>query len=265
MRRLLIERTAIGLQARRCILGEEGMHPVQEKYGAQIGEMVEACHAIAARQYVTSHGGNLSWRVGPNEVLITPTKVNKGRITPDDIVIVDMEKQVRFAAEGRRPTGEVYIHVGIMARRPDVVSIIHAHPPWLTAFALSKPELLRKPFLPEPIIEVGPMAATEYAEPLTDELARTFEPVIDRYNAFLMKNHGALLVSVEGLGRCLELFEMMEVTAKTVAVAEMLGGARPLGSGDVEGLARTMRTRSLPMPGAPGKVEGLLDLFRDIM
>ena len=68
------------------------MDALQKRFEAEIREMVDVCHALAARQYTTSHGGNVSWRVGPDEVLITPTKVNKGKIEFDDIVIVGMER-----------------------------------------------------------------------------------------------------------------------------------------------------------------------------
>ena len=237
------------------------MHELQKRYEREINEMVEACQVAAERRYVTSHGGNLSWRVAEDDVLITPTKVNKGKIAFDDIVIVSMDKRVHFAAEGRKPTGEVYIHVGIFQKRPDVASIVHAHPPWMTAFALSKPRLLAKPFLPEPTIEVGPVALTEYAQPLTQDLADRFDPVIKRYNAFLMRNHGVVLLSVEGIGRCMELLDMMEVSAKTIAIAEMLGGAKVLDMSDVANLGETMRKRGLPMPGAPGEVKDLRELF----
>lgn len=237
------------------------MHPLQKQYEREIRTMVEACHQAAGRQYVTSHGGNLSWRVAEDEVLITPTKMNKGKLGFDDVVIVGMDKRVHFAAEGRRPTGEVYIHVGIFAKRSDVASIIHAHPPWMTAFAVSKPELLKKPYLPEPVTEVGPTALAEYATPLTEDLAETFDPVVMQYNAFLMRNHGVVLLSVEGLDRCFELLEMMETQAKTVAIAEMLGGAKALSPDEVRKLDHVMRVRNLPLPGAPGRVKSLEELF----
>lgn len=237
------------------------MHTLQAQFQTRIKEMVEACHACAARQYTTSHGGNLSWRVAPNVVLITPTKVTKGKVQFDDVVLVDMERRILFAKEGRRPTGEVYIHLGIYRKRPDIASIIHAHPAWLTALALSKPELLAKPLLPEPIVEIGPVAVTEYAQPLTEELAATFDPFIERYNAFIMKNHGAVTLSVEGIGRCLEMMDILEMTAKSAAIAEMLGGAKNLSKKEVEGLAEVMQTRKLAMPGMPGKVQRLTDLY----
>jgi len=240
---------------------EDGMNSLQRRFKREIEEMVEVCRCAAERKYATSHGGNLSWRVAPDAVLITPTKVNKGKLRARDIVIVGMDQKVRYAANGRRPTGEVYIHIGIFLKRPDAVSIIHAHPAWMTALALSKPELLARAYLPEPTTEVGPVAVTEYAQPLTEKLARTFDPVIMRHNAFLMRNHGVVVLSLEGLRRCFELLEMLEVAAKSIAIAEMLGGARPLSRKEVKGLTETMRTRNLRLPGAPGMVKKLTDLF----
>ena len=237
------------------------MHVLQERYRPQIEEMVEACHRLAERRYVASHGGNLSWRVAPDDVLITPTKVNKGRISFGDISVVGMNQQTKYAGKGVKPTGEVYIHIGILKRRADIKSIIHAHPPWMTALAISRPELLRKAFLPEPVIEVGPVALTEYAQPLTEDLARAFDPVVMRHNAFLMKNHGAVMLSVDGIGRCFDLLEMIELAAQSIAIAEMLGGAQPLGTKQVKGLTETMRVRGLSMPGAPGQVADLADLY----
>lgn len=237
------------------------MHALQKQYEPQIHELVDVCHACAARQYTTSQGGNLSWRVGPDDVLITPTQVNKGKVAFDDIVVVGMDNGVKFAAPGRRPTGEVYIHVGIYRKRPDIASAIHAHPAWLTALALSNPFLLQAPYLPEPIIEVGPVAVTEYAQPLTEELARTFDPVIERHNAFIMRNHGMVMLSVAGVQRCFEMLEMLEVTAKSVAVAQMLGGAVRLDARHVRNLGETVRARNLRLPGKPGAVRNLEDLF----
>lgn len=239
----------------------KAMQKLQRQFKRQIGEMVGVCETIALRQYVTSQGGNLSWRVGPGHVLITPTRMNKGKIGFDDIIIVGMDGEVLFAAEGRTPTGEISVHLHIFDKRPDAASIIHAHPVWLTAFALSKPGLLQKPWMPEPVIEVGPVAVTEYAQPLTEELAQKFDPALTRHNAFLMRNHGVVVLCAEGLSRCLELLDMLEVSAKTVAIAKMLGGARPLSPQAVRGLAETVKARNGRLPGAPGEVKDLTDLY----
>ncbi len=237
------------------------MNTLQQQYHDEIELMVETCRRVSARRFVTSHGGNLSWRVGDDDVLITPTQVAKGAMTFDDIVVVGMDESVHFAAEGRRPTGEAPIHLRILQARPDIHSVIHAHPVWLTALALSRPDLLARPFLPEPTIEVGPVAVTEYATPLTEDLARTFDPVLQRHNAFVMRNHGAVVLCSEGIGRCFELLEILEATAESVSIAEVLGGAQTLNDAQIADLNSVMQKRNLPMPGAPGQVKDLRELY----
>ncbi len=237
------------------------MHELQQKYSNQIQELAESSRRLADLGYVTSHGGNLSYRVADDVVLITPTKVAKRKIQFDDVCIIDMQGNVLFAKEGRKPTGESPFHLRIFEKRPDLTGIVHAHPPVMTGFAIADTDLLTKAFLPEPIIEVGPMVTVEYEEPLSEELARAFDDKLPNANAFLMKNHGAIVTSLEGVERALEFFEMMEAAAKSILVAQLLGGAEVLAKEHVQNLERTMKTRSLPMPGAPGQVDGLLELF----
>ncbi|MGB4140583.1 MAG: class II aldolase/adducin family protein, partial [Limnochordia bacterium] len=65
------------------------MHKLQQQYQEQIQELVDACVRVAELGYVTSHGGNLSYRVDGSVVLITPTKVAKRKIKFDDVCIID--------------------------------------------------------------------------------------------------------------------------------------------------------------------------------
>lgn len=237
------------------------MHPLQEKYASQIKELVRAANRLAEIGFVTSQGGNLSLRAGENVVLITPTKVAKISITFEDICAVDMQGNVLYAREGRKPTGEWPFHVRIMNKRPDVKGIVHAHPPILTGFAIAGGDYLQMPFLPEPAIEVGPMIMVPYAEPLSERLAENFDAVIDKSNGFLMENHGALMVSTEGIWRALEFLEMMEAAAKSILIAKMLGNAKPIPQADVKNLENVIKIRNMSMPGLPGVVKNLTDIF----
>ncbi|MEA5066283.1 MAG: class II aldolase/adducin family protein [Eubacteriales bacterium] len=237
------------------------MTDFQRKYEAQIEELRRAANRLAEVGFVTSQGGNLSLRADDDVVLITPTKVAKLSITFEDICAVDMQGKVLYAKEGRKPTGEWPFHVRIMNRRPDVRGIVHAHPPILTGFAIAGGDWLKMPFLPEPAIEVGPMVMVPYAEPLSDQLAENFEAVIERSNGFLMENHGALMVSSEGIWRALEFLEMMEAAGKSIIVAKLLGNPKPIPPADVKNLENVIRTRNMPMPGRPGAVGSLTDIF----
>jgi L-fuculose-phosphate aldolase len=237
------------------------VHELQETYEREIEELAATSVRMAELGYVTSHGGNLSSRVAEDVVLITPTQVCKRLITFDDVVILDMDGSVLYVAPGRKPTGESPFHLRILHQRPDAKAVVHAHPPVLTGFAIAHSDLLARPFLPEPVIEVGPVVAVDYAEPISEALARTFDEALPYANVFLMKNHGVTLCCAHGLARALELLEMLECMAQSVLAAESLGGARELSPEDVGDLERTMETRSLPLPGRPGVVKRLRDLF----
>lgn len=237
------------------------MHPFQEKYAAQITELQRAANRLGEIGFVTSQGGNLSLRADENVLLITPTKVAKVSIQFDDICAVDMNGNVLFASPGRKPTGEWPFHVRIMNKRPDVKGVIHAHPPILTGFAIAGGDWMQKAFLPEPVIEVGPMMLVPYAEPLSDELAENFDPYIEKSNGFLMENHGAVMVSPEGVWRALEFMEMMEAAGKSMIVAQLLGNPKTIPQKDVARLENVLKIRNMPMPGKPGVVTSLEDIF----
>ena len=238
------------------------MSDIATKYAKEIVEVSESSNRLGDLGYASSHGGNLSYRVGENVVLITPTKVPKRSVGTRDVCAVDMDGGVLHAAEGRRPTGETPMHLGIFRARDDVNAVLHAHPPIMTGFACSpKADLLARAVLPEPIVEIGPAVLIDYAEPLTEELARTYDRYLPTHNVFLMKNHGVTLLSREGLERAVDFMIMLEKQALTILIAELLGGTVELTREHVKGLENVARTRKLPFPGADGVVKGLAGMF----
>jgi L-fuculose-phosphate aldolase len=239
------------------------MKDIQVKFEKQIDEMVKACRRCAEMGFVQSQGGNLSQRVEGGLVLITPTMKSKGDIEFDDICVVTAGGKTLYAPDGGKPTGELPFHLRILAKRPDINAIVHAHPPVLTGFAINGGDWLKRPYLPEPVLEVGPMVLVPYAEPLSEELAQAFDAVIDSSNGFLMQNHGALMCSTVSALRAQDLLEMMEAQAKSLLVAIILGGARVLPREDVGNLDRTLKARGLKLPCSPGEACGLVELMFD--
>jgi len=239
------------------------MHELQKKYKSEIEEFVASTQRLGESGFVTSQGGNLSYRVAEDVVLITPTKVPKITVKFDDICIINMKGDILFATGGRKPTGETPMHLNILNKRPDAKGVIHAHPPYITGFAIARNNLLSRPLLPEPIIEVGPVLSADYAEPITDELAEAFDPVILKTNAWLMENHGITMCNHEGVGRALELLEMIEALAQSTMVALTCGNIVEIPRDEVKKLERTIKTRDLPLPGLPGYNKGLDELYFD--
>ena len=95
-----------------------------EKHSDKVDTFVGVCHHLAAKQYVTGHGGNLAWKLEDNVILITPTKHNKGDVNRDNVVFINLAGET---IEGSvKPTGETPMYVNFFRERPDVpVSYTH--------------------------------------------------------------------------------------------------------------------------------------------
>jgi len=230
------------------------------KYENEIAAFVRVCGRLAKHLYATSHGGNLAWRLEEDLILITPTQVNKGDVGPEDVVFIDMEGNV--VAGTRRPTGEKPMYLRFFAERPDIVSVIHCHAPYVGAVAILKGKnWLMRPLYPETTIEIGPVPVVPYAEPLTEQLAQNFVPFLPRHNAFIMENHGLVMMTRQDIGWTMMLVEELESTAQSIVAALQMGEIKELSRQDVTNLARVMKTRSLPLCGAPGVNESLVELY----
>src|ERR1022692_1422933 len=87
------------------------------------------------RQFVDGNGGNISYRIGPNQILCTPTLVSKYELTPEDICLTDLEG-VQIA--GLKPrTSELLLHLEIYKAVPEAKAVVHCHPPHATAYAIT--------------------------------------------------------------------------------------------------------------------------------
>ena len=238
------------------------MNEYQKKYAAQITELVEACHRCGELNYVTSSGGNLSVRVDDNIMLITPTKTLKRTMREEDICVIDTDGKILYAPEGKKPTGEWPFHTRIMRKRPDIKAIAHAHPPIMTGFAIANQGTLEKPFLPEPVLEIGPILTVPYGTPLSEDLSEKFDQFIEDSNGFLMENHGAVFCSPISITDAVELMNMAECMAESVLVATLLGNAKTMEDKYVKEMDEVIAIRNLKMPGATGKFKSASELYK---
>ncbi len=215
-------------------------------------DMVRVCRLIYEKGWVAMNDGNVSVRLDDDRLLCTPTAVSKGVVTSEDLIACDMKGN---KVEGCRDcTSEIAMHLTIYSMRPDVRSVVHAHPPVATGFAAAG-RALNKALLPEVIIQLGAVPLAAYGLPGTAALSEGMRPFIPQYDAVLLENHGCTAYG----GDIWEAFfrmEMVEHFARITFVAEMLGGARPLPREEVEKLfaARArynVRSGASMEPGMP--------------
>jgi len=201
--------------------------------------IVECCRQLAARGLIAGQDGNLSVRLSPNRVLVTPAGLIKSLLKPSDIVEVDEAGRRR---RGRRnPTSELDLHLLILRRRRDVAAVVHAHPPTATGFATAGEELDAFA-LPELIFQIGRVPLVPYGTPGTPALGERVAPFLAEHDALLLANHGAVT-----LGRTLEeawiRMESLEHAARILWTARSLGRVTPLAHAAVEQL-QTLRART---------------------
>ncbi|MGD0346141.1 MAG: class II aldolase/adducin family protein [Terracidiphilus sp.] len=171
------------------------------------------------RQFVDGNGGNISYRIGPNEVLCTPTLVSKYDLTPDDIGMTDLEG-VQVAGSMPR-TSELLLHLEIYKAVPEAKAVLHCHPPHATAYAITghvPPSLI----IPEFEVFVGKVAISPYETPGTKAFAETVLPYVKTHNTVLLSNHG-IVCWADTVTHAEWYAEVLETYCWTLMIASQLG------------------------------------------
>lgn len=189
-------------------------------------QIVEIGKRIWNRGYVASNDGNITVKLNDDELLTTPTGVSKGFMTEEMIIKCDSNGNVVSGNERYRPSSEVKMHLEVYKARPDVNSVVHAHPPYATSFAVAGIPL-NKCVLPEAIIIIGAVPIAPYGLPSTMEIPDKIKPFISNSDAILLENHGALTFGSDLLNAYHKM-ETLEHTASIVWKAIQLGNMNVL-------------------------------------
>ncbi len=167
---------------------------------------------------ITPTGGNVSCRWEEN-ILITPSKKNKGDLSCDDMLWLDGKGRV-LRGDGL-PSIETSMHLAIYRRYPGVQALVHDHAAAgillgalelpiqvLCLEACSFHDVPRLPFLP----------------PGSPQLAEGTAEMLDGQGSILLLNHGALTAAgslQEAVNRCF----MLERAARLSLWSAMLSGS----------------------------------------
>jgi L-fuculose-phosphate aldolase len=182
-------------------------------------EICEIGRRVYNKGFAAANDGNISIRVGENEVLCSPTMICKGFMTPDDICAVDM--QGGQIAGKRKRTSEILLHLEIMRQRPDVKAVVHCHPPHATAFAVAR-EPIPQCILPEIEVFMGEVPLAPYETPGGTKFAETVTPFLKSTNTIILTNHGTV-----SFGKTLEeaywKTEILDAYCRILILTKQLG------------------------------------------
>lgn len=190
--------------------------------------IIEAGRICYSSGLMHANIGNISMRFGSERVVITPSKLCKGRMEAEDLLIIDLDGVIIKAdsIRNRKYSSEAPLHLEVYRQRPDIRAVIHAHPSNATALTVAG-----IPFpidiLPEVLEELGPVPTTRFTLPNSFDDADAIREYVKDHNAILIRNHGAVTFGVD-LEDALNHLEQIENVAKTVITAQILGKINPL-------------------------------------
>lgn len=216
--------------------------------------IIEVGKLLYERSYVVSSDGNVSVRLDDGRILATPTMTCKGRMTDEMLAVTDLDGK---ALNDCKASSELAMHLLVYRERPDVQSVVHAHPPHGTAFAVAG-LAIDQPILSEVILTLGCVPLTGYGTPSTDELTKEMQPFVKHHNALLMANHGAVAYGAD-IWQAFDRLETLEHTAKIAILAKTLGGAKDLPSDAIEKLVNIREKAGYLTESARCQACGYLD------
>jgi L-fuculose-phosphate aldolase len=185
--------------------------------------LVKACKVLyAVKAAGDGLGGHLSARLDEQRFLIKPRPVSWWRLKPEDLIVIDFNgERVDAPASERSAVREWPIHAQIYRARPDVGSVLHAHPVASTLMAALDIEV--EPVDQDCAAFVGKLLVLDNGAvsistlELGDEVARA----LGKTGTLLLKNHGSIVTGTEIASVCVTA-QRLEKVAETMLRAASL-------------------------------------------
>jgi len=214
-------------------------------------EIVRTMERIYHYRMTTTSGGNLSIRDSSGDTWVTPARVDKGSLRPDDIVCVRADGSV----QGRHPpSSEFPFHQAIYEARPDIRGIVHAHSVALVAFSICRIVPDTRLFHQARRV-CGEVGFAPYALPGSAALAKNIADTFGHgFHCVLLENHG-VVVGGDSLQNAFQRFETLEFTAKTIIKASTLGPLSYLSDEQLELPRRAFPPLPIGAAAPPGSQE----------
>ncbi|TFG64198.1 MAG: class II aldolase/adducin family protein [Spirochaetales bacterium] len=194
----------------------------------------------------TTSGGNLSVKDREGNIWITPGSLDKGSLKADQMVCVkpDGTREGPLA-----PSSEFPFHQSVYTCRPDLHSVIHAHPPALASFSITG-RIPDTAILPQVRTVCGEIGFAPYAIPGSRELADIIAAMFRKgHNAVIMENH-SVVVGGNDILDAFRRFETLDFCARIHIHARSLGEVNLLSEED-------LKSEAGEFPGLPELPEDL--------
>jgi ribulose-5-phosphate 4-epimerase/fuculose-1-phosphate aldolase len=194
-------------------------------------EVVAYAARIAKLDLAPNTQGNLSARDPDSDlVAITPHDYSYERMTPEDVVILDLAGRV--AGGWRQPSHETSGHLTVYRERPDVHAIVHAEPIYVNVFGV-----LGRPIPPVVVSQLLAVGGDAPVMPFMPSGSEAFGlemlRVMGERNAVVWAQHGCLTIGPD-LEAAFRVTVALEGGAKIAYLASVLGTPHALSLADLQ-------------------------------
>ena len=197
-------------------------------------QICDVCHKMWQLGWVAANDGNVTAMLDDGTLLATPTGMSKSFITPEKLIRIDRAGNILEAPNGLRPSSETKMHLRCYDKRSDVRSVIHAHPPGATGFAVAHKAMDMYNMI-EDVAAIGSVPLTPYSTHSTYEVPDAIEPYLEEHDVMLLENHGALAVGSDVITAFYRM-ESLELWAKITINAVILGGSVDISKKNIDKL-----------------------------
>lgn len=187
-----------------------------------IHDIIDVAKRLDDKGLVNAFEGNVSVKKD-GYLYITPSGKSKVTLTPEKICVFDETgKQISGIYE---PSSELKMHRAVYEMRDNIGGVVHAHPAFLTAYAMCGKPLESKchaeMIWDHKVIEVAP-----YGRPGSDDIYKGVKPILDKgRDLLLLANHGVLSVGTDVFA-ALNKLESVENAAKILTIAKIVGDGK---------------------------------------
>jgi L-fuculose-phosphate aldolase len=193
-------------------------------------EITSIISRIYKRGMTTTSGGNISIKDENGDIWVTPSGIDKGSLVASDIMCV---KNNGTILGKHKPSSEFPFHKAIYEARPDIKSVIHAHPPALVSFSIVR-QIPNTNVISQAKYICGPIGYATYRIPGSDDLGKVIaEEFIKGFKAVIMENHGVVLGGSD-LADAFERFETLEFCARTILHGTQIGSPNYLSDAQID-------------------------------
>lgn len=181
-------------------------------------EVIKAGMKLDRYGLIALSGGNVSFKVAEDRVLVTPSGMVYEDLQADDIILMDLSGNV---IEGKRKASvDTKALLYIYNQMPEVKAVIHTHQPYATALGLVQDEF-KCNLTTLANATKGSVTVCPFSSAASEQMGKEAVDNLNGKLAVILKHHGVIAVG-NSLKQALYSCIYLEEAAKTYCIAKCM-------------------------------------------